>query len=1007
MRASLQRGLTAAALLFLAQARVSPAAEPANLVQNPGFEVDADGNGQPDAWQCRNPATGAWLADPANAKQHYVELRKDDEKADSIWIQRDVLIPGGKDYVVQYSVNGSVGAQYRLYLEWYKEDGTYGSSTTSAASWQDGAGEWQRRMFSFAMPAGTKAPYLVLQLKTAGSVLFDDVSVREPFREPSRPGTVFSSSFEGGTTAWSLTPGAEIVAGEAAEGKAMLRLASTKKGLNAKAFVTGVPTEPGKRYRLTFAAKAGGGSADLTGFQYFRVQLGWQRLIQAGVDHGEVQQVEGEAWQDCLASWQRRTLEFTAPAKPTAGMSITCEVRGPGIVFLDDLALSERAAVAEKVATVAVRLDRPGYRDTIFASLPVAAIAGSVTVLDKTSPRALLALEGAGGKAVVSQELTLADGRATFSIPAGDLGQGSYRLRVAALGADQAPLGEDVRTIEKLPPAPVEVVLREDNVTLVNGKPFFPIGLWACPDSDNALSEVSAAGFNLIYRTSVTPAILDRFARYHLKAVAGIRYGLPPTPEGRRKWEDEARRRVDTTRQHAALLAYFLIDEPLWAGYPLDSLLDVYRFHRRLDPYRPIWSNEAPRGTVEDVAHYGQALDITGVDIYPVPEGVTHSEMADKTLSSVGKYADKMRASVADRKPVWMALQGFAWKHLDDAKAKDAIYPTWEQSRFMAYDAILHGATGITYWGTHYIFQPDFWDVLFRVSAELRDMSAVFVAPTVIPAVIKTTAPDLVFLHKECDGQGYLLAANDGKEVREVTFSVPFTQDLHVLFENRTVSVRNGAFTDRFAANAVHLYATAGRPPPPLVPAPAPDPAPKGEGLREGILSQLTLAPYGGKANWIWYPGLSTVADSVCLLRRSVALPAAVRSADLTVTADDEYVLYVNGTEVPTGGSGWGRAEKLSIAALLQPGPNVFAVQAKDGGAPPCGFLLDVAITTVDGQTLTLLSDGDWRAHDQAPAGWEKADFDDRAWRPAEVVAPYGGGAWANRLLVHEAAGLR
>jgi hypothetical protein len=1004
LKTLLKRCLAVAGFLLCTHAWVCPAAESANLVRNPGFEADAEGDGQPDAWQCRNPATGTWLADPAQATQHYVELRKDDEKADSLWMQRDLPLLGGRNYVVQYSAKASVTVQYRLYLEWSKTDGSYGSSTVGVADWQNGADEWQRRMFSFALPTDSSAPYLVLQLKAAGSVRFDDISVREPFHEPSAPGTVFSSSFEGGTTAWSLTPGAEIVEGEAAAGKAMLRLASTKKGVNAKAFTSGPATEPGKRYRLTFAARAGGGTEDLTGFQYFRVQLGWQRLIKDGVDHGEVQQIEGEAWQDCLASWQRRSLEFTVPAKPTAGMTITCEVRGPGTVFLDDLALTECAAAPETAPAVALRLDRPGYRETIFASLPVEAIAGSVAVADPRAEQVLLSLEGEGGKALFSQTQALAAGRAAFAIPARDLGQGSYTLRAKALAADQTLLGEAVKEIEKLAPSPVEVIVREDNVTIDSGKPFFPIGLWACTDSEKALSEVSAAGFNLIYRTSVTPAILDRFARYHLKAVAGIRYALPATPEGRRIWEAEARRRVGTTREHPALLGYFLIDEPLWGGYPLEQLLEVYRFHRQLDPYRPIWSNEAPRGLVADVAQYGQACDITGVDIYPVPEGVAHSEMADKTLSAVGKYADKMRASVSDRKPVWMALQGFAWKHLDDPKAKDAVYPTWEQSRFMAYDAILHGATGITYWGTHYIYEPEFWSVLFRVTAELRDLSTVLVAPTVTPAVIKTAAAEIVFLHKECDGQGYLLAANDGKQVCEATFSVPFTQDLHVLFENRTVSVRNGAFTDTFGANAVHVYATTAQPPPPLVPAPSLDPAPAGEGLREAIATQLALVPYRGTANWIWYPGLAGVADSACFLRRSFTVPAAVRSAELLVTADDEYVLYLNGTAVPTGGTGWSRAEKLSITALLRPGRNVFAVQAKDAGAPPCGFLLDIAVTLEDGQTFTLVSDADWRTQDQAQAGWEKAEFEDTAWRPAEVVAPYGGGAWGTRLLVHEAA---
>lgn len=979
------------------------AADVGNLVRNPGFEADADGNGLPDEWQCRTPATAAWVPTAAAAQAHCVQLRKDDDKADSLWIQQNLPLAGDTAYVVQYTVKAAVGSQYRVYLEWWKQDGTYGGSTTGVANWQDGTGDWQRPMFGFTMPAGAKPPYIVLQLKAAGSVQFDEVVVRPPVREPSRPGSVFSSSFEGGTTAWSLSPGAEIVATDAAEGSAVLRLASAAKGTNPKAFQGGLPSASGKRYRLSFAVKAAGGSTESTGFQYFRVMVGWQHLVKDGVDYGSIQQVEGEAWQDCFASWQRRTLEFTAPAKPTAGMTITCEVRGPGSVLLDDLVLTEVPVVAEAAAALALRLDRPGYRGSVFASAPVADLKGVLTVADPAATKARVTLTGAAGNVLQSSAVSVTAGRAEVTLPAPRLAPGKYVLRATAEAAGKPLAGEALTAIDVLPAAPVEVVLREDNVCLVNGQPFFPIGLWSAPDTDRALYELGRAGFNLVYRTTVTPAVLDRFARYNLKAVAGIRHALPTEPAARRQWEDATRTRVDATRQHPALLGYFLIDEPLWCGAPLEPLMEVYRFHRQLDPYRPIWSNEAPRGTVADCARYAQACDITGVDIYPVPEGGSHSEMEDKTLTSVGRYAEKMRQSVADRKPVWMALQGFAWKHLDDRKAADAVYPTWEQSRFMAYDAILHGAAGITYWGTHTIYDPDFWTVLFRVASELRDLSRVFVAPSVSPALVTCTAPGIAFLHKVCDGQGFLIVANEGKESRDVALAVPYTGAMTVLFENRAVAVRDGALSDRFGPNEVHVYATTAALPPPLVPVPQVDGTPVGEGLRELIEAQRDLLPYAGKANWIWFPGKSTVADSACFLRRTFDLRGAVRRATLIVAADDECALTLNGRDLPTATVGWSRAEKLDVATWLRPGRNVLAVRAKDGGAAPCGFLLELTVNGADGTSFSLLSDADWRAAETADPGWEGQEFDDRAWRAAEIVAPYGGGAWGRRVLVHEA----
>ena len=257
-------------------------------------------------------------------------------------------------------------------------------------------------------------------------------------------------------------------------------------------------------------------------------------------------------------------------------------------------------------------------------------------------------------------------------------------------------------------------------------------------------------------------------------------------------------------------------------------------------------------------------------------------------------------------------------------------------------------------------------------------------------------------LHKRWEGEDYLIAANEGKQTREATVQIAVAKDLHVAFENRTVAVRDGAFADRFGPYEVHVYATAAQLPSPLVPAPRLEAVPPGESLQDMVRAQRELAAYAGKADWIWYPGTSRTPDAVCYLRRTFTVPGAVKSADLIITADDEYVLYLNGQEVPVAAVGWSRAEKFSIAPELRQGLNVIAVKAKDAGAPPCGFLMDATIATADGKTVALVSDGDWVVSDREQPGWEQPGFNPDAWRKAEVVAPYGGGAWGTRLLVHE-----
>jgi hypothetical protein len=61
------------------------------------------------------------------------------------------------------------------------------------------------------------------------------------------------------------------------------------------------------------------------------------------------------------------------------------------------------------------------------------------------------------------------------------------------------------------------------------------------------------------------------------------------------------------------------------------------------------------------------------------------------------QYADKMRQVAGPARGVWMVLQGFAWEMLRE-KQHDANmirYPTPAETRFMAYQAIVHGATGL------------------------------------------------------------------------------------------------------------------------------------------------------------------------------------------------------------------------------------------------------------------------------------------------------------------------
>ena len=108
---------------------------------------------------------------------------------------------------------------------------------------------------------------------------------------------------------------------------------------------------------------------------------------------------------------------------------------------------------------------------------------------------------------------------------------------------------------------------------------------------------------------------------------------------------------------------------------------------------RPIWFNEAYRSDAIHMRQYLSAVDITGCDLYPV-------KAAERPIAQVGDYTERFNR-VGEGLPVWMVLQAFSWHELQEKAGEDLpdAYPTFAESRFMAWDAIAHGATGILYWG--------------------------------------------------------------------------------------------------------------------------------------------------------------------------------------------------------------------------------------------------------------------------------------------------------------------
>jgi hypothetical protein len=262
---------------------------------------------------------------------------------------------------------------------------------------------------------------------------------------------------------------------------------------------------------------------------------------------------------------------------------------------------------------------------------------------------------------------------------------------------------------------------------LVGGRPVFPIGLSDPPPLEstalnsglNAWAEIAGAGVSFLRNYTVwTSAAVD-------EQMLSVAQELDAAPShGLQLWlglagvDNDLTRKslldkiVNTFKGHPGLGAWKGADEPAHGHVPAAGCVAVYRHLRALDPDHPVVIIEAPRGpgrtrqapdtrlTAAAVRPYAAACDIHGIDIYPVsiPPGAHAGRPPVNTDISVVGDMTTIIAQATQKKAIWTTLQ-IAWSGV--LPPHPLVFPTLQQARFMAYDAIIAGARGLVFFGGH------------------------------------------------------------------------------------------------------------------------------------------------------------------------------------------------------------------------------------------------------------------------------------------------------------------
>ena len=371
------------------------------------------------------------------------------------------------------------------------------------------------------------------------------------------------------------------------------------------------------------------------------------------------------------------------------------------------------------------------------------------------------------------------------------------------------------------------VTMRDDGMTLIDGKPFFPIGMACavkCDHNDNSFDKLFSmfeeAGMNFArhfsgftLRSDIAMEYINAAEKHGIKLyIAG---GL-----GANDCNIKTLAENIAFQRHLPNVAWDTGDDTADRVKP-DQMRQRYNAIKAVDPYR-ITTQADSIGSFACTRYRPYALysDNFSPEIYPLhdPQPNADDIAVPIFISSMKKIKEAWRVTGCSVRNCW-PLIGYFYNCGDTDRL-----PTTEQLRAMTYQCIIHGAHGVIWY--RYAgyrengprgFLPNEWEVVANLSKELRGIYDVLCAraakeqPTV--TVLSGEKQDQLgndsvsALLKDCGGKRWLFTGSSVRTSVQASFTLPAgAKKVTDYFENRPVKIANGTITETFAPLGVHVY---------------------------------------------------------------------------------------------------------------------------------------------------------------------------------------------------------
>lgn len=385
-----------------------------------------------------------------------------------------------------------------------------------------------------------------------------------------------------------------------------------------------------------------------------------------------------------------------------------------------------------------------------------------------------------------------------FSVPIALLrGRSKIKVILRANGGYE----EQMVDLVKLPPKSNAVKINKlQHSLIVDELPYFPLGFYCYSPVQSSLPEEEVVkGFNLLSPYQVIEAhtfeerkrYLDRCAQlgmkvhYNLLSIAGgggPRQGR--SDRNRSQKMDLLRQEILAVKDHPALLAWYISDEPTGQNIAPETLLESYQLIKQLDPYHPI---SIVFMNPKEAYRYEQVMDIAMVDPYPIP---------NRGPEEVGSITQSLVDRFRYQKPVWLVPQAFG------GNEHWAREPSPREIQLMTWLGVLNGATGIQYFIRHGLssFPKSSltWDAASATVKELTDLT-----PFLLQADDQGKIPTL---DKGLEARWYrnkdqlivtvLNTVNKPKNFLLDLASLKLPSEIEVLFEDRQLELNGTRLQD-------------------------------------------------------------------------------------------------------------------------------------------------------------------------------------------------------------------